>query len=183
MSVLTAQYASFRPTLDWLPAMPTEVRTALAPLVERHIALVPTWCHVLLLDWDDTDRDALAKTTCRREYRWAKITVCPSWLRQDSTEREDTIVHELLHVVMEPVHNHTTDMLNLIREKYPDVHAWAEEQRRYANEATVQDMTRAIRAMRSEAMTAEEQAVCAAIPLARMMGGNGNGASHARSAL
>lgn len=138
----------YQPTVTWLEPMPPEVRAAVEPLLECYLALVPTWCHDLLVAWDDSDHENLATCCARAEYRWARITLCASWLRQTPAAREDAIVHELTHVLTEPIQNHVRDLLEVIKEKFPDVHKWADEQRRYANESVTQDLTRILLAHR-----------------------------------
>lgn len=133
---------AWRPPITFRTDVPREVREAVLPHLDRWCHVVPTWCHEIVVGWDGTSEGSAARMRAYMDYRWAELTICAPWLRETPSQRETALVHELVHVLLEPLQNFAADAVALIKEKCPDVHNWAEEQRRHAMESVVQDFTR-----------------------------------------
>jgi len=86
--------------------IPVEVLESLAPLVDKWLWLVPTWCHELHVHYEGVigeEPDAYASNSTVPEYRGARIRVAGSWLERDDRNREEAVVHELLHIPIAPM--------------------------------------------------------------------------------
>jgi hypothetical protein len=86
----------------WQGGVPDEVRGALEPILERWSGFLPTWCQEFRVDWAPGEED-LATVTIHWSNRWAVLKVTPAWLSEDGRTREIAVVHELLHVFLEPL--------------------------------------------------------------------------------
>ena len=80
--------------------VPSELREAFDPLLQRWLILLPGWCETLYVDFDDESK-SLARTGTEHEYRRATITIGPGWLT--SNERDNIILHELCHILNGPM--------------------------------------------------------------------------------
>ena len=131
--------------IDWSPSVPMEVAGALAPILERWLFVVPSWCHVLRVVWDSGLGEHPAEVAAQAEYRYAEVTFGPTWLNEDAGSREDQVVHELCHLLVVPISDFVDDAM----EADAGGDAFKVEQWRRANESTVQDLTRAFLDARS----------------------------------
>lgn len=95
----------------WDEKCPRELRSAVEPLLDRWLHLLPTWCHSLVVAYD-SECDDVANCLAEHEYRGARITIGGNWLRQPTYERESIIVHELLHVPLVVLTEWTKDLVH-----------------------------------------------------------------------
>jgi hypothetical protein len=130
--------------VTWKPGVPPEVRASLEPHICCRLWILPTWCHHLKVEWDPNDAANEMRSLSQKEYRQVTIIVCPGWLTISEDERAVTVRHELVHPSLEPLHNVIRDLLDMIKEKYPDAHKWADEARRYALEESTCDLEHAL---------------------------------------
>ena len=96
--------------LVWDEKCPPEIRAAVEPLIERWRHIIPTWCHSLWIAYN-ADTDNCMECEAHPEYRWAKIHVGGSWLRQPGHERESAVVHELVHIPLKVLTDWTKDLV------------------------------------------------------------------------
>lgn len=127
--------------IDYRPGIPPEVRGAIEPLLTCWQGVLPSWCHTLNVIWSEADTGALSIRT-QYEYRRATLTVYPNFITCPD-KRERDVIHELMHVLLEPLANVMTDMRDELAEKCPDVKRWAEEAARYGEESAVCDLAAA----------------------------------------
>lgn len=128
----------------WNPEVPDDVRRAFEPHLLRWFAFVPRWCHEVLIGWTSDDGDYDIQTETHYEYRWFKMTIRPSFLNRSQVERSNEVLHELLHAALIPHLAPSGDLLDFVKEKYPEVFPWAKEMRRAGMEATICDLTDSI---------------------------------------
>ena len=123
--------------------VPAELRDAVQPHLDKWAWLIPTWCHrVRVGNTLDGSEGMTADNQTQPEYRAAYIRFSPLWLELDDGRREETAIHELLHIPIEPMRQVLTDLLRTsTNEPLVDLVA---EQWRLAFEGTVQDLTYAI---------------------------------------
>lgn len=134
--------------LAWDNECPVEVRAAMAPYVDRYTSLLPGWLQELRLGFDDDDPNGIMYTRCDPEYRWARIMACGAWLKEDDQDRDETFLHEIIHIPVQPMVAVAEDLIAVLKETHAPMESWAREQLRRALESTVQDMTAMVLASR-----------------------------------
>lgn len=132
-------------TVDYAVDMPKELRDAVRPHLDRWLWVVPPWCRIIHVchrhACDDTP-GIVASNETSVEYRWARVAVYPAWLDQDDDERSRSALHELLHVILAPMHDVLSGVLEQT-ENEPFA-STVEEDFRRAMEGAVQDLTFAL---------------------------------------
>lgn len=88
--------------IDWMEPMPSEVRRALEPMLDRWLPLLPTWVQSLSVEYASESADVM-HVRIHYTNRWAVIGVTGSWLKYDDDERQNALRHELMHVCVEPL--------------------------------------------------------------------------------
>jgi hypothetical protein len=126
--------------IRYSPGMPDEVRIAVAPHVERWAFLAPAWCRYINVVWGDEETSNALSVTAHYEYRRATLYIHPNFLTCPD-RREENIVHELSHLLTEPMYNTMRDLKAALVDKVPELQAWATEAIRYAVESTTCDLT------------------------------------------
>lgn len=129
--------------VTWREDFPPEVRSALEPMLERWGALLPTWCQDFIISYDGT-RDAQMAATINYRNRWAILRVTGLWLDNPPAERENSLRHELVHILLEPM---DSVMRRIIEDTIPKDTPLAElcdSVFTDGMEAAVEDMARAI---------------------------------------
>lgn len=124
--------------------VPPELRSALQPLLDEFKYLVPTWCHTVnISNSTEAKEEELACAQVLPEYRQAFICFSPLWIEAREDLRRDAVLHEILHISIEPMRQVLIDLLD---STYDDDRAGAaHEQWRKAFEGTVCDLSRALR--------------------------------------
>lgn len=81
--------------------LPPQISKVVAPIIAKHKGLLPTWCHTVHLVM--TNEPCRAACESKPEYRGAQIQIGPLFMNDPDEERENTIVHELIHVTLSPL--------------------------------------------------------------------------------
>lgn len=129
--------------ISYRPGLPMEVRITVEPHLKKWAHVVPSWCHELNVLWDDDNTNAAASVTVHYEYRRADLKIFPNFLTCND-RRESNILHELLHIMTEPMYNTMKDLKATVADKHPELKAWAEENMRMAIESVTCDLTAAL---------------------------------------
>lgn len=122
--------------------LPRGLAREVNPLLKRWSWLVPSWCHVMQIVYDDTTED-VASICGRPQYRDALLTIGPPFIGyDDDSEKEATILHEILHLHQAAA----TDVLNEVLQFVPEGPFRDTFDRRYeyANEGAVCDLVTAL---------------------------------------
>lgn len=117
-----------------------EVRAAIEPHLSRWAFLIPAWCHEVNVVWNDDDTDGALSVRVHYEYRRADLNVLPNFLSCPD-RRERNVIHELLHIITEPMANCMRDMRDSLVKANPDLEKWADEQIRFGTESVTCDLT------------------------------------------
>ena len=135
--------------ITWDGNLPPEVKAAIAPLLAKHRALLPPWLEDLSVRYDASRTDRMAAQIDYRN-RWAVLIVTGEWL--GDYEREETFLHEVAHIIIEPFHaavqRIVNDTLNPGGNKSP-AYGLAQSVATDGLEAAVEDIARAFGRMRA----------------------------------
>jgi hypothetical protein len=67
--------------------------------------LIPTWCHEVFVNYvtDEQDQElrngSSSAVSINYPYRYANVKVLPCYFEDDETERINTCVHEMVHII------------------------------------------------------------------------------------
>ena len=129
--------------IEWGADLPRELRQVLEPYVTRYLDILPPWCHTLQI-LPETDPAELASETYMSmtadyKYRRATLRAFPQFLSRGDEEREQTIVHEFVHVLNAPLVDFTDQLVAILEEKSPGAKEMLEVLREAGMEAATED--------------------------------------------
>lgn len=123
--------------------MPNAVRDALIPILEKHHSLIPRWCEFVEFFWAESQPDnnliIAASTYVYYDYLNARIDIYPNFVTRGDL-REMLVVHELLHIQLEPLANTVKDLRDFLVEHHPESRKLFNEMIRHAEERTVSSL-------------------------------------------
>lgn len=129
---------------------PDEVRTS----AEAHLSacewMLPKWCERVNVIWDISDDEddlgegASLATQVAFEYRRAELTFKPQWLEFKDETRREHIIHELIHLHVNPLFNFAYNTFGVLLRTQQEYEVLLQEQLRRYCEGAVQDLTYAI---------------------------------------
>lgn len=122
--------------------LPKEVRDAARPHILNYLWLLPSWVHLLhvqysLVDGDDTD--TLASMNSAPSYRYATLTIYGRWLNESPERRERNILHELIHPTNAPLIVAVHELVKAVVEKDSPSYRIGMETIRAASEGSTVD--------------------------------------------
>lgn len=120
--------------------VPAEVADAVTPILRAWSHLVPAWVYEINLMWADEANEGALSITAHYEYRRADLFVHPNFISHPE-RREPNLVHELMHIMTEPLLNVVCDLRDQLIERQPDLKPYVKEQIRYAVESVTCDLT------------------------------------------
>lgn len=112
------------------------------PYIDEFRHAIPTWCHDVWIQYKP--QDGAASTCVREEYRSANITIEAGWIEQSMRKRRRDILHEIVHISLDALHNQAIDLRNMAVEHAPSAKDYLHEQLRHALERTTVDLTESI---------------------------------------
>ena len=133
----------------WSPVIPDEVQAALTPVLFRWQTLLPTWVQDFRVGFD-TAINQFAETNVNFRNRWVVLNVGAVWLRERQESRENAIVHELVHVALEPLSNAYGRMVEDLTEPGTPLRALCDSTFTDALEGSVEDLARALIRLRGD---------------------------------
>lgn len=124
---------------------PDEVREALEPMIDRWLGILPGWLYELHISFrpvqsDEPEADNLLSIVVQPEYRKAYLTAFPMWLDLDAESRELDLVHELLHVHVQPIAALLDQMLERLVDRESVFYKWVQDEIRGRVEGAVCDL-------------------------------------------
>lgn len=93
--------------------VPKEVRQSVEPIITEWIDLVPLWVYDFRIMFE-ADSKQLAKMGVSHSNRWAHLVVTGNWLMEPRIEQVVAIIHELIHISMEPLWRPCQDVARII---------------------------------------------------------------------
>jgi hypothetical protein len=127
-------------------SVPEVVRAEVARFLPAHEWLVPAWCHRVNIFWKETDGEGSdAEVVTLHEYRYANLTFYGRWLAGTDEQKAQTVAHELIHVITNPLMRYVRELLEeTLKEDEPKLYAHAEAHARRYYEGVVEDLARAV---------------------------------------
>lgn len=134
------------------PEIVEQIDAALQPW----LWLVPGWVQRLSVLVKDGGKKRSAQVKINYDYRTVKLTVFSAWLTQSDADRQENLVHELVHIPLALLNDFTVDKIDLLcpHDKNEAFNASLQEDLRERHEAATQDLAHRI----FERFYAEEKA-------------------------
>lgn len=134
----------------WDPDVPADIRAIVEPYLTRWIGLLPTWCQRFEVRYDPHKQAAMAVHTNHRN-RWAQLQVTGEWLAESDRERENAVIHELVHVALEPFVHAAGRILEDLTEEGTPLRELGDSMFTDGMECAVEDLARGIRRVSADA--------------------------------
>ncbi len=87
----------------------------LKPQVENLLGefawLLPTWLQRLFVGYSAEDADNSAKINVQKDWRFARLTFCASYIKNEDKIRRDDLAHELIHSFISPLKNYAVEVI------------------------------------------------------------------------
>ena len=128
----------------WEPDFPEDVRAIAEPMLMRWLSLLPTWCQEFVVRYVGGEEDATLKIVINHRNRWALLKITGLWLGNPEADREKAIVHELIHVGLEPLHKAADRIVEQYAEEGSSAHNLASVMLRDGLECSTDDLARSI---------------------------------------
>lgn len=128
----------------WEPDVPAEVRAIAEPLLERWGGLLPTWCQEFVVRYVGGEEDATLKIVINHRNRWALLKLTGLWIGEPPAAREKALIHELIHVGLEPMQQAAALIVDQYAEAGSPAHSIAGTMLREGVECSTDDLARAI---------------------------------------
>jgi len=129
--------------VEWGLELPREVRAVVEPYVVRYLDILPPWCHTLFVGEEkDPKEKAETYASIKADYRYrrARMAITPTFLEGTDEEREQTVVHEFVHVLNAPMVDFQDQLIELVKENEPDLSKLLETLQEAGMEAATEDM-------------------------------------------
>ena len=135
--------------LEWIDDTQPDVRGILEELLA--VAVLPSWLQQLYVAYDPEKGDEKASVSPELAYRRATLTF-GSLLKYTEQDRQDTVVHEGVHVFLTPIEEVVERMIPLLPKEQRGLLRKLYDT---AVEATTTDLTYAIRHLQHEVENAQ----------------------------
>lgn len=120
--------------------MPSSVSEAAEEIFIKWAHLIPSWCEYIEVFWDESAGQSAAYCEAKYDYARANVTLGPNFMSR-ADRREAYIVHELLHIQLEPLANTMKDIRDFLKEHHKETSKLFDELVRHAEERTVSSLT------------------------------------------
>jgi hypothetical protein len=97
--------------------IPAEILPVVKEKFEKYEYLVPGWAKEVRIYWKpegSSEKLTSADTIGDFAYRFGIINICPGFLSEVDSDREDTVIHELIHVLTAPLVNFYGQLLHYL---------------------------------------------------------------------
>lgn len=120
--------------------MPDALREVLIPILVKRHEIIPNWCERVEFFWVEQQAELIAAATyVYYDYLTARIEIFPNFLTRGDL-REMLIVHELLHIQLEPLANAVKDLRDFLSSQHPQNAKLFAEIIRHAEERTTSSL-------------------------------------------
>lgn len=113
------------------------------PHIEAWSWLVPPWVDAVRVMFR-ADDDGTISTNVVEEYRNAYVYIAAGWGKVPEAERGRWVMHELLHIPVDAIHDAFVQLLQSTTEGGSPLNEWASETGRKGVERTVNDLERSL---------------------------------------
>lgn len=126
---------------DMEPAVQRLIDEALAPW----LWLLPGWVQRVSVVFRD-GKKLVASVKCHYDYRTVKLTIYSAWINQPVEDRQEQIVHELVHIPLSLIFDYARDKFDLLcpHDKQEQFNDSIHEDLRVRHEAATQDLAKVI---------------------------------------
>lgn len=124
----------------WDPVIPPEVRAAAEPTLDEWKTRLPGWISDLTVSFDQKD-GVNCSINVQYEYRRAYLYLHGAWLEQSTDMRREDILHELIHLFLEPMQGSISSLTEHLLKDNPTFLGWVEEEIERGLEASTCDLT------------------------------------------
>ena len=119
--VLTAMNPRAPVPIYWRDGVPKEIIQALSPILQEFSYVWPSWVEEVGILYEGDNTDDLLNINISYRYRYARLTICGTWLTLPDAERTVSIVHEIAHALINPLFTETcTALEHLLKPKNPN---------------------------------------------------------------
>lgn len=87
--------------IEWEGDFPEDLRAIVEPVFVGLENIIPTWCQTVVFR-NAPSLDSTLQIELSLRNRWALIRVGPDWLSSTGVERQNSMIHELCHALIEP---------------------------------------------------------------------------------
>jgi hypothetical protein len=84
-------------------SVPSEVEEAITPILDDIRPLFPLWMQMVRVGWDANNSGDEANIRVNKDYRFARLTICPPLLGLTGEMRKETLIHETVHCFNETI--------------------------------------------------------------------------------
>ncbi len=129
--------------IHWAPELPPEIKTEVEPSIKEFAEIIPPWLNLLTIQY--ARDDGTARNSTKEEYRSSYITFGAGFLDQPKWKRRSDVLHELLHIVTDPLYTQAWSLKELAGgEEEKPKKDYLDEQLRLSLERTITDLTTCI---------------------------------------
>lgn len=123
-----------------------EIRDAIDVALTPWLWLVPGWVQRISVLFKDGRQKHSAQVKIDYDYRTVKLTVYSAWMNQSEADRQENLVHELVHIPLALINDFAVDKIDLLcpHDKNEAFNASLQEDLRERHEAATQDLAKAI---------------------------------------
>jgi hypothetical protein len=127
--------------------IPKEILQEVKDKLTKFEDVIPGWASDIRVYWrgeSSGNKPISGEAAGDLAYRTGSIVFCPAFLEEKDADRDDTAVHELVHILISPLVNFYHHLLNYLPEQDEKVKAFIEEQFSEKIEGVTVDVTNAI---------------------------------------
>ena len=89
-------------TIRFEPDVPDEIKDFVEPILEKSKGFIPGWVEEFLIQYEPR-RDARMPMRVSYRARYAVLVMTGLALTETQSERENTLLHELVHILLAPL--------------------------------------------------------------------------------
>lgn len=91
---------------------PAELWRTFRPEIESLSWLIAPWVTRLYIQYAESEGHNIAEVEVHEQYRFADLTITAKYFQLDAERRRRTLIHELLHIALNPLSRVARDMMN-----------------------------------------------------------------------
>lgn len=87
--------------IEWEGDFPADLRHIVEPMAAPLEIILPTWCQTVVFR-NTPNLESTLQVEMSIRNRWALVRVGPNWFAVPEIERQNALIHEFCHVLIEP---------------------------------------------------------------------------------